>query len=63
MNAANVTAYHKQKIDLPRAIPPGFAGDLGDFARQKLGYFSTPPTSLAEYYDSENSRPYRQKPI
>lgn len=56
-------AYHKQKVDLPRAIPQDFAADLGDFARQKLGYFSTPPTSLAEYYNSEHLRPYRQKPI
>lgn len=56
-------AYHKQKVDLPRAIPAHFAAGLSDFARQKLGYFSTPPVSLKEYYAPENERPYRQKPI
>jgi len=53
-------AYHKQKIDLPRAIPEKFAANLGDAAKQKLGFFSVPPVSISEYYERTS---YRQKPI
>lgn len=56
-------AYHKQKIDLPRAIPAHYAGALDDFGLQKLGFFSVPPASLAEYYAPPEKRTYRQSPV
>lgn len=56
-------AYHKQKIDLPRAIPKAFASQLDDFALQKLGFFSVPPASLDEYYAPPEKRTYRQSPV
>ncbi|GAB4431961.1 MAG: phytanoyl-CoA dioxygenase family protein [Turneriella sp.] len=56
-------AYHKQKIDLPRAIPAAYAAELDDFALQKLGFFSVPPASLEEYYAPPEKRSYRQSPI
>lgn len=56
-------AYYKQKIDLPRAIPAQYAAELDDFALQKLGFFSVPPTSLDEYYAPPEKRPYRQSPV
>jgi ectoine hydroxylase-related dioxygenase (phytanoyl-CoA dioxygenase family) len=56
-------AYHKQKIDLPRAIPSEYAASLDDFGRQKLGFFSVPPSSLDEYYAPAEKRTYRQSPV
>lgn len=56
-------AYHKQKIDLPRAIPADYAAELDDFGLQKLGFFSVPPSSLDEYYAPPEKRSYRQSPI
>lgn len=56
-------AYHKQKIDLPRAIPANYAAELDDFGRQKLGFFSVPPSSLDEYYAPPDKRSYRQSPV
>jgi ectoine hydroxylase-related dioxygenase (phytanoyl-CoA dioxygenase family) len=56
-------AYHKQKIDLPRAIPADIASSITDYAKQKLGYFSVPPTSMDDYYLPEDKRTYRQPPV
>jgi len=56
-------AYHKQKIDLPRAIPAQFATEINAFAKQKLGFFSVPPVSIEEYYKPPEERSYRQQPV
>ena len=56
-------AYHKQKIDLPRAIPPEFVAGLTPQALQKLGFYSVPPASLEEYYKPREIRGYRQEPV
>lgn len=56
-------AYQKQKIDLPRAIPAEYAGEINEFAKQKLGFFSVPPVSVAEYYKPVHERSYRQQPV
>lgn len=56
-------AYHKQKIDLPRAIPAQFAAEINAFAKQKLGFFSSPPVSVEEYFKPVAERSYRQQPV
>ena len=56
-------AYHKQKIDLPRAIPEQFAAEINVFAKQKLGFYSIPPVSIEEYYKPPEERSYRQRPV
>jgi len=56
-------AYYKQKIDLPRAIPSEFCAHMNARARQKLGFDSVPPASVAEYYKPLEERSYRQKPL
>jgi ectoine hydroxylase-related dioxygenase (phytanoyl-CoA dioxygenase family) len=45
-----IRPYMKQRIDLPRAMSAVDMSNVSDFARQKLGFFSVPPSSLEEYY-------------
>jgi len=58
-----VRSYLKQRIDLPRALMSNktdLAG-ISDFGLQKLGFFSQPPTSLAEFHAPIEQRSYRQR--
>lgn len=57
-----VRPYLKQRIDLPKALEKSAVDvrTLSDSAKQRLGYFSIPPTSLEEYYAPDHMRTYRQ---
>ena len=50
--------YLKQRLDIPRMIPPPLANTLSENQQRRLGYFHQPPISYSEYYD-ENL--YRRK--
>lgn len=56
-----VKGYLKQRIDLPRAMKDVYINHLSDRAKQKLGFFSQPPSSLEEYYAIGEKRTYKQK--
>lgn len=50
-----VRPYIKQRIDIPRILPHAVVENLSDFAKQKLGFFAQPPSSLDEYYNRESN--------
>jgi len=50
-----IRPYYKQRIDLPRSMKDVDISGVSDIAKQKLGFFSQPPTSLDEYYKNGNS--------
>ena len=52
--------YMKQRIDIPRAMKDMDLSGVSDSARQKLGFFSQPPSSLDEYYLPAEQRSFRQ---
>jgi ectoine hydroxylase-related dioxygenase (phytanoyl-CoA dioxygenase family) len=52
--------YMKQRIDIPRAMAGMDLTGVSEQARQKLGFFAQPPTSLEEYYLPPERRSYRQ---
>lgn len=56
-----IRPYYKQRIDLPRAMKSSDVNSLSDFAKQKIGYFSQPPTSLEEFYDNARTKVKIQK--
>jgi ectoine hydroxylase-related dioxygenase (phytanoyl-CoA dioxygenase family) len=58
-----VRSYLKQRIDLPRALAYSKTdlSGISDFGLQKLGFFSQPPTSLAEFHAPIEKRSYRQR--
>lgn len=47
-----IRPYYKQRIDLPRAMKDIDISSLSNNAKQKLGFFSQPPTSLDEFYEN-----------
>jgi hypothetical protein len=53
--------YFKQRIDLPRAIPPSIAANFTELVKQKLGYNAQSPTSLNEFYAPLENRTYKEK--
>ena len=58
-----VRPYLKQKFDLPGIIAhyKVDTGHITDYARQKLGYFAIPPSSLDQFYGPASIRTYKEK--
>lgn len=56
-----VRPYLKQKFDIPKMLENKDLSNLSDYALQKLGLFSIPPSSLDEYYGPVEKRTYTQK--
>ncbi len=52
--------FMKQRFDLPRLLAGIDLDGISDNARQKLGFFAQPPTSLDEYYAPLAKRTFRQ---
>ncbi len=52
--------YMKQRFDLPRLLAGVDLEGIPELARQKLGFYAQPPTSLDEYYAPPSERPFRQ---
>jgi len=59
-----VRPYLKQRFDLPKLIEKHNVdiSHISDYAKQKLGYFSIPPSSLADFYGSPDQRTYKEIP-
>ena len=53
--------YMKQRIDIPRAMRDVSIEGVSDKVLQKLGYFSQPPATVADYYKPLSERSYKQK--
>lgn len=51
-----IRPYFKQRIDLPRAMASVDISRLSDMAKQKLGFFSQPPSSLDEFYKNAEKK-------
>lgn len=51
-----IRPYYKQRIDLPRAIKHIDTSSLSELAKQKLGFFSQPPTSIDEFYENGKAK-------
>lgn len=47
-----IRPYYKQRIDLPRAMKGIDISSMSEIVKQKLGFFSQPPTSLEEFYEN-----------
>ncbi len=58
-----VRPYLKQRYDLPKLLKNSNVdiSNVSDYAKQKLGYFAIPPSSLDEYYGPEEIRTYKEK--
>lgn len=52
LGIGGIRPYYKQRIDLPRIMKKEDIDQLSDQAKQKLGCFAQPPTSLQEYYSN-----------
>ena len=48
--------WMKQYIDLPRLLEKTDISRMTTKTKQKLGFFSQPPTSYDEYYDEQRQR-------
>lgn len=48
--------WMKQYIDLPRLLKDTDISNMSIKAKQKLGFFSQPPTNYNEYYDQQRAR-------
>ena len=58
-----VRPYLKQRFDLPKMLTKHGVdvSNVSDYAKQKLGYFAVPPTSLDEFYGPVEKRTYKEK--
>ena len=58
-----VRPYLKQRFDLPKIMAKYKVDDskASDYAKQKLGYFAIPPSSLDEFYGPLEMRTYKEK--
>jgi ectoine hydroxylase-related dioxygenase (phytanoyl-CoA dioxygenase family) len=58
-----VRPYLKQKFDLPGIIShyKVDTSNISDYARQKLGYFAIPPSSLDQFYGPAELRTYKER--
>lgn len=57
-----VRPYLKQRYDLPKMLERNHTdiSHISDYAKQKLGYFAIPPSSLDEFYGKTNERTYKE---
>jgi ectoine hydroxylase-related dioxygenase (phytanoyl-CoA dioxygenase family) len=58
-----VRPYLKQRFDLPKMLAKHNVdvSQLSDYAKQKLGYFAIPPSTLDEFYGPVEKRTYKEK--
>jgi ectoine hydroxylase-related dioxygenase (phytanoyl-CoA dioxygenase family) len=58
-----VRPYLKQRYDLPKMMAhyKVDTSKLSDYAKQKLGFFAIPPTTLDEFYGPIEKRTYKEK--